>query len=134
MPTEREDDPRLSPLRRVGAHARRSERTSTGGLDTGIHYDPPVHRTPAMRDHLDEVPVLPATDRSVAASSRCRCTRASPTRRSTAWPSDRGVRLQENVVHADRTNAVTRFYRCVTGTASASISKVDTVALPNRSP
>jgi dTDP-4-amino-4,6-dideoxygalactose transaminase len=32
------------------------------GIDTGIHYDPPVHHTPAVRDRLDEIPTLGRTE------------------------------------------------------------------------
>ncbi|MBX0294064.1 DegT/DnrJ/EryC1/StrS family aminotransferase [Haloarcula nitratireducens] len=32
------------------------------GIQTGVHYDPPVHRTPAMREALDEIPSLPVTE------------------------------------------------------------------------
>ncbi|MBV0923067.1 DegT/DnrJ/EryC1/StrS family aminotransferase [Halomicroarcula limicola] len=32
------------------------------GIQTGVHYDPPVHQTPAMRDALDEIPSLPVTE------------------------------------------------------------------------
>jgi len=34
------------------------------GIGTGIHYDPPVHLTPAMRSELDDVPTLPETERA----------------------------------------------------------------------
>jgi dTDP-4-amino-4,6-dideoxygalactose transaminase len=33
------------------------------GIGTGVHYDPPVHRTPAVRDARGSVPSLPWTER-----------------------------------------------------------------------
>ncbi|WP_254270983.1 DegT/DnrJ/EryC1/StrS family aminotransferase [Haloarcula marina] len=33
------------------------------GIQTGIHYDPPVHLTPAMQKELSERPTLPETER-----------------------------------------------------------------------
>ncbi len=41
------------------------EHLESQGIDTGIHYETPVHRTEAVRAEVDAVPTLPRTERLV---------------------------------------------------------------------
>jgi len=65
LPTVREDATHVYHLFVVQVPEREALRDylDERGIDTGLHYDPPVHRTPAMREYLDEEPTLPETDR-----------------------------------------------------------------------
>jgi len=65
LPTEREDATHVYHLFVVQVPDRDELRAHLDdqGIGTGIHYDPPVHHTPAMREYLDEVPELPETER-----------------------------------------------------------------------
>ncbi|MBX0285436.1 DegT/DnrJ/EryC1/StrS family aminotransferase [Halomicroarcula sp. F28] len=65
LPTERDNATHVYHLFVVQVPEREALRTHLDeqGIDTGIHYDPPVHLTPAMGEYLAEVPSLPETER-----------------------------------------------------------------------
>ncbi|MDS0258514.1 DegT/DnrJ/EryC1/StrS family aminotransferase [Haloarcula sp. S1CR25-12] len=65
LPTEREDASHVYHLFVVQVPDRDELRAALEeqGIGTGVHYDPPVHQTPAMRSYLDGVPDLPETER-----------------------------------------------------------------------
>jgi len=64
LPTERDDRTHVYHLFVVQVPDRDELRASleADGVGTGIHYDPPVHLTPAMQAELDESPSLPETE------------------------------------------------------------------------
>lgn len=41
------------------------EHLESAGIDTGIHYETPVHQTEAVRAEMDTIPTLPRTERLV---------------------------------------------------------------------